>query len=130
MSAPGTVITAVLQQGTQVADSLRTDSIAVESPLPSPALHVVRFLFNTVPQWVQIGGVFLAAAVAIVLAILTWRNRIALRTWFGTYAKYLSAPSVDTAKNENIGGTHASMIGIWPVVAVFVAAKKRLPHGT
>jgi nitrate/TMAO reductase-like tetraheme cytochrome c subunit len=87
MRAPGSVITAVLQQGTQVADSLRTDSIAVESPLPSPALHVVRFLFNTVPQWVQIGGVFLAAAVAIVLAILTWRNRVALHNWFGAKSR-------------------------------------------
>jgi len=87
MSAPGTVIAAVLQQGTQVADSLRTDSIAVESPLPSPALHVVRFLFNTVPQWVQIGGVFLAAAVALVLAVLTWRNRVALRNWFAAKSR-------------------------------------------
>lgn len=76
------MIAALIQQGTQVTDSLRTDSIAVASPLPSPALHVVRFLFNTVPQWVQIGGVFVGAAVAIVLAVLTWRHRVALRTWF------------------------------------------------
>lgn len=81
------VIVALLQQGTQVAQSLRTDSISVESPLPSPALQVVRFLFNTVPQWVQIGGVFLAAAVAIVLAVLAWRNRVALGAWFGSRSR-------------------------------------------
>ena len=82
MSALIAVIAALLQQGTQVADSLRTDSVNVESPLPSPALQVVRFLFNTVPQWVQIGGVFLASAVALVLAVLLWRNRVAVRAWF------------------------------------------------
>jgi nitrate/TMAO reductase-like tetraheme cytochrome c subunit len=76
------VIAALFQQGTAGPDSLRADSIDVASPLPSPALQVVRFLFNTVPQWVQIGGVFLAAAVAIVLAVLGWRNRVALRAWF------------------------------------------------
>lgn len=75
-------IVSLAQQGTQVADSLRTDSIAVESPLPSPALGVVRFLFNTVPQWVQIGGVFLGAAVALVVLFLAWRHRVAVGNWF------------------------------------------------
>lgn len=69
-------------QGMQVPDSLRVDSIAVESPLPSPALTVVRFLFNTVPQWVQIGGVIVGAAVALTLAFFGWKHRVALRAWF------------------------------------------------
>jgi nitrate/TMAO reductase-like tetraheme cytochrome c subunit len=81
------VIVAVIQQATQRPDTLRVDSIAVDSPLPSPALSVVRFLFNTVPQWVQIGGVILAAVVAIVLAVLGWRNRVALRTWFSSRSR-------------------------------------------
>lgn len=75
------------QQGTQVPDSLRADSIAVASPLPSPALGVVRFLFNAVPQWVQIGGVFVAAAVALVLAVLAWRHRVALGNWLGARSR-------------------------------------------
>ena len=75
------------RQGAQVPDTLRADSIAVESPLPSPALGVVRFLFNTVPQWVQIGGVFLGAAVALVLAFLAWRHRVALGAWFGAKSR-------------------------------------------
>ncbi|HEX6315805.1 MAG TPA: NapC/NirT family cytochrome c, partial [Gemmatimonadaceae bacterium] len=88
MSPLSGVFAVLLQQGAvvdsarQIADTLRADSISVESPLPSPALQVVRFLFNTVPQWVQIGGVFLAAAVALVLGFLAWRHRVALRTWF------------------------------------------------
>jgi nitrate/TMAO reductase-like tetraheme cytochrome c subunit len=77
---------AAIQDSLRV-DSLRADSIAVESPLPSPALGVVRFLFNTVPQWVQIAGVFVGAAVAIVLAVLAWRNRIALAAWFGAKSR-------------------------------------------
>jgi hypothetical protein len=81
------VIAFLLQQGSQVADSLRTDSISVESPLPSPALQVVRFLFNTVPQWIQIAGVFIAAAVALVLAFLAWRHRVAVGAWFGAKSR-------------------------------------------
>lgn len=72
----------VAQQGASAADTLAADSIAVSSPLPSPALIVVRFLFNTVPQWVQIGGVFLAAAVALLLAFLGWKHRRSIATWF------------------------------------------------
>ena len=86
------VIAALIQQGTRAVDStrvdsLRADSIAVESPLPSPALHVVRFLFNAVPQWVQIGGVFLGAVVAIVLLVLGWRNRVAVGNWFAAKSR-------------------------------------------
>src|SRR6187401_1827364 len=75
------------RQGGQVPDTLRVDSIAVESPLPSPALGVVRFLFNAVPQWIQIGGVFLAAAVAIALAFVAWRHRVALGAWFSAKSR-------------------------------------------
>ncbi len=80
-------VAAFAQQGTQVADSLRTDSIAVESPLPSPALGVIRFLFNTVPQWVQIGGVFLGAAVGLVVVFLAWRHRVAIGSWFSARSR-------------------------------------------
>ena len=75
-------VATIARQGAQVPDSLRSDSIAVESPLPSPAIGVVRFLFNTVPQWVQVGGAILAAVVALVLAFLAWRHRVALGAWF------------------------------------------------
>jgi nitrate/TMAO reductase-like tetraheme cytochrome c subunit len=83
MSALAHVIAAVIQQGTAAADSVPADSIHVASPLPSPALTVVRFLFNTVPQWVQVGGVFLAAAITLTLAVLGWRHRVRVRAWFG-----------------------------------------------
>lgn len=80
-------VTLLAQQGAPAADTIRADSIAVASPLPSPALTVVRFLFNTVPQWVQIGGVFVGAAVALVLAFLAWKHRVALGGWFGAKSR-------------------------------------------
>ena len=70
-----------------IADTAGADSIAVSSPLPSPALQVVRFLFNTVPQWVQIGGVFVGAAVLLVLAFLGLRHHAAVGAWFGARSR-------------------------------------------
>lgn len=58
-----------------------TDSVVVESPLPGGIAQVVRFLLNTVPPWVQAGGVVLAVLVA---AFLLWRlfvRRRALSGW-------------------------------------------------
>lgn len=81
------LLSIIAQQGAQVADTLRTDSISVESPLPSPALGVVRFLFNAVPQWVQIGGVLLAAIAVLVLLVLGWRHHDAVFTWFGAKSR-------------------------------------------
>ena len=46
-----------------------TDSVVVESPLPGGVAEVVRFLLNTVPPWVQIGGFVLAV---ILGAWLLW----------------------------------------------------------
>lgn len=63
-------------------DSTRLDSIAPVPALPSPALRTVRFLFNDVPQWIQIGGVIVGAIVALVLAVLIWRRRREIIAWF------------------------------------------------
>lgn len=57
------------------------DSVLVESPLPGGVAEVVRFLLNTVPPWVQVGGVVLAVLVgAFVLWFLFVRRR-AIRGW-------------------------------------------------
>jgi nitrate/TMAO reductase-like tetraheme cytochrome c subunit len=80
-------VTSFAQQGAQVPDSLRADSIAVASPLPSPALGVVRFLFNAVPQWVQIAGVFLVAIAVLILLVLGWRHHEAVFAWFGAKSR-------------------------------------------
>jgi hypothetical protein len=71
-----------LQQTGVARDLLRTDTVVVESPLPGGAAAVARFFFNTVPQWVQIAGVFVAALVVLVVVIFLWRRRARLRSWF------------------------------------------------
>ena len=57
------------------------DSVVVESPLPGGAATVARFLLNTVPQWVQIGGVIVAALVAVLVVVLVYRRRRPIITW-------------------------------------------------
>ncbi len=57
------------------------DTVVVDSPLPGGAAEVVRFLLNTVPPWVQIGGVILGAIVAAVAVTILFRRRHAVRAW-------------------------------------------------
>jgi hypothetical protein len=71
-----------LQQAGAVRDSVPVDSVVVESPLPGGAAAVARFLFNSVPQWVQIGGVFAGVVVGIALVIILWRRRARILGWF------------------------------------------------
>src|SRR5262245_49142101 len=56
----------------------------VASPLPGGIAAVVRFLFQVVPQWIQIGGLFVGAAVAAVVAVWLWRRRPAIVAWIRT----------------------------------------------
>ena len=60
------------------------DSVVVESPLPGGIGEVVRFLLNTVPPWVQIAGVFVAAAVGVLVLGLVFRRRRAIREWLAS----------------------------------------------
>jgi nitrate/TMAO reductase-like tetraheme cytochrome c subunit len=72
-----------LQQAAQAAaDTARTDSIVVESPLPGGAAAVARFLFSTVPQWLQIAGVFVGVIVGAILLFVVWRRRAQIAAWF------------------------------------------------
>ena len=63
------------------------DSVVVESPLPGGIADVTRFLLTTVPQWVQIAGVFLAAIVAAVVVWYLVRHRQTIRQWFATRSR-------------------------------------------
>jgi hypothetical protein len=56
------------------------DSVLVESPLPGGIAAFLRFLFG-VPQWVQIGGAILGAAVAVAIVVHLWRRRHAIGRW-------------------------------------------------
>jgi hypothetical protein len=65
------------------------DSVEVESPLPGGVAELTRFLLNTVPPWVQIGGLILAALVGITVVVILFRRRHAIRTWLTTRPRKL-----------------------------------------
>ncbi len=68
----------------QQAHASAADSVVVESPLPGGVAEVVRFLLNSVPPWVQMGGIVVALIVALVVAWFVWTRRAAMTTWFAT----------------------------------------------
>ena len=41
-----------------------------------------RFLFSTVPQWVQLAGVLIGGPLAVIVAWQCWKHRVALIAWF------------------------------------------------
>jgi hypothetical protein len=68
----------------QQAHDTPVDSVVVKSPLPGGVAAVVRFLLNTVPPWVQIGGVVLGAAVVVLVLWFLFTHRIAIRGWLAS----------------------------------------------
>jgi len=65
----------------QQAAAQPPDSVVVKSPLPGGVAAVTRFLLTTVPQWVQLAGLVLAAVVAVVVVWYLVRHRAAIRGW-------------------------------------------------
>lgn len=53
-------------------------------PLPSGIAEVLRFLFSSVPQWIQIGGAVLGVIVAVWLAVFLWNRRLEIWEWIRT----------------------------------------------
>lgn len=87
-----THVAMAVQAAAVQADSLRRDTVAVdsvvvESPLPGGPAAVARFLFSTVPQWIQIAGVFIGAAVAFALLVVMWRRRARILAWFAAKSR-------------------------------------------
>jgi nitrate/TMAO reductase-like tetraheme cytochrome c subunit len=76
-----------LQQPVAAQDTAAIDSVVVESPLPSAATAVAKFLFNSVPQWVQIAGVVVALVVFVFLVVLVWRRRREIGGWLGARSR-------------------------------------------
>ena len=77
---PGLTWAAALQQGPPPP----ADSVLVESPLPGGIAGFVRFLLNTVPPWVQIGGAVLGAVVGLIIVWYLVRRRREIRAWLGS----------------------------------------------
>lgn len=85
--AAAAVLTTLQQTGTVRGDTLSIDSVVVESPLPGGAAAVARFLFSTVPQWLQIAGVIVGAIVAAIVVVILWRRRAPIIGWFAAKSR-------------------------------------------
>ncbi len=57
------------------------DSVVVASPLPGGVADVVRYLLNSVPPWVQAGGVVVGAIVAAFVLRYLFLRRRAIGAW-------------------------------------------------
>ncbi|HEU4996674.1 MAG TPA: hypothetical protein VFT29_17780, partial [Gemmatimonadaceae bacterium] len=68
----------------QQAHVAPADSVVVESPLPGGVAEVVRFLLNTVPPWVQAGGVVAGAVVAVFVLRFLFLRRRAIGGWLAS----------------------------------------------
>lgn len=68
----------------QQAHVAPADSVIVQSPLPGGVAEVVRFLLNTVPPWVQMGGVVVGAVVAAFVLRFLFLRRRAIRGWLAS----------------------------------------------
>ena len=80
VAVPGLIGAAALQQGPPPP----SDSVLVESPLPGGIAAFVRFLLNTVPSSVQIGGAVIGAIAGIVVVWYLVRRRREIRAWLGS----------------------------------------------
>ena len=67
------------------------DSIVVTSPLPGGVAAVFRWLFNAVPQWVQIGGAIVAGLMGLAVAWWIFSHRVAIWTWFTSQTNMMRA---------------------------------------
>ena len=77
----------LLQQSIAPRDTAAIDSVVVESPLPGGAAAVARFLFSTVPQWVQIAGVIVGVLVALIGAVILVRRRREVLAWLSSRSR-------------------------------------------
>ncbi|MES2179101.1 MAG: hypothetical protein V4550_14665 [Gemmatimonadota bacterium] len=68
--------------------------------------HLFRFLFTTVPQWVQLGGIFIGVPVAAIVAWHMWKRRRELWAWWlsrSLFAKSAMAATILTVGVVGIG---------------------------
>jgi hypothetical protein len=83
----GEKFSSIAQALDSVAHAPALDSIRVKSPLPGGVAQVVRFLFTTVPPWIQIGGLVLAVAVGALIVYTLVTRRRPIVAWFASRSK-------------------------------------------
>jgi len=61
-----------------------------------PVAQLFRFLLSTVPQWVQIAGIFIGGPVALIVAWQAWKNRRNIWSWFQARSRIYKMTIVGT----------------------------------
>ena len=72
------------------------DTVVVESPLPGGAATFVRFIFNEIPSWLQIGGAAIGMITAIAFAIVVFRRRQRITSWVRAQSRPIQFAVVTT----------------------------------
>ena len=72
-----------LQDTVQSPHRSVVDSVVVKSPLPSPLVPIVQWLFQK-PGWLMLAGIVLGAIVAAIVLVALWRRRQSLADWLAT----------------------------------------------
>ncbi|MEP6621691.1 MAG: cytochrome c3 family protein [bacterium] len=73
--------------------------------------RVFRFLFSTVPQWVQLGGIIIGVPVACIIAWHMWRRRAALWAWWIGRSRVIQASLVSVVLVVGAVGLGSGLYG-------------------
>jgi hypothetical protein len=77
------MIASVLQFAQQRPESIYAGGASSKTAgTTALAGHLFRFLFSTVPQWVQLAGILIGVPVAIITVWQLWKHRRAIWTWW------------------------------------------------
>ncbi len=73
--------------------------------------HLFRFLFSTVPQWVQLAGIFIGVPVALIVAWQAWKHRRALWSWWLARPRAVKGALAGTALIAVVAFTGSALYG-------------------
>ena len=70
-----------------------------------------RFLFSTVPQWIQLAGIFIGVPVAAIVAWQAWKHRRRLRAWWVSRRRRIQVAIVSAAVIVVAAGAFSGLYG-------------------
>jgi hypothetical protein len=73
--------------------------------------HLFRFLFTTVPQWVQLAGIFVGVPVAAIIAWQMWKHRRPLWAWWTSRPLYVQAAITTAVLTVAVAGIGSGLYG-------------------
>ncbi len=86
-------------------------TVPLQAPSAEPAARLFRFLFSTVPQWVQLAGILIGVPVGLIVAWLAWKNRLALIAWFKSRSRGYRIALVSAFAVVSLSGAGTGLVG-------------------